>query len=78
MNSRRFMFAPKGHPKEGIVKVQNAILKGLKPALALQHEMRADVRCGSFADIAGPLGHVGFTPESRHAPNAPSMSAWCQ
>jgi hypothetical protein len=47
-----------------IVSVQTSVLIGLKPASQLQHELLADVRFGSEADIPRCPGHVRYTPKS--------------
>jgi len=47
----------------------------LKSASLPQHEMLADVRFGSKADMCSAKGHVRFTPESGHS--QARQSEWC-
>jgi hypothetical protein len=39
---------------------------GVKPALLLQYELMADVRCGSKADMEARAVNVCFTPKNGH------------
>jgi hypothetical protein len=42
----------------------------VKPASLLQHELMADVRYGSLADIEAHPRHVRFAPKSEHSLSA--------
>ena len=56
---------------DGILTVQTSILVEVEAASLLQHEMLADVRFGSGADIR-PLNHdVCFTPKTGHRATGP-------
>ena len=48
-----------------------------RSGLYAEHWKPADVRYGSLARHGGPLGHVRFTPNSRHGAVQAAMSASC-
>ena len=62
MNSRRLMSAPSSG--DGIVSAQTSTLIGAETGFGMQHDLLADVRFGSKADMGPRISDVCFTPES--------------